>query len=614
MTSRLATEAGYVPGPWVGMAGSHVWLLADLDSADSVVAACWELVRSGATADTLLTAVAGSERRPAQHVAIVRLEGRRAEVTVQGDAWVEVSTEDGEATEVRAAPGRVASRTVEPVTVVRLYAAEGSGEGLSLPLGTGVVTAARIVVRSTPAGEPEATTPDGPGAALAESATADGPGATAAAGFMPWNGQVVAPERVEPAPSGDPGAAGGGPTTPDSPDASRVAGQLDSWLEKTVLPESEPEQAVSAPAEWLPGAARTTVSASGPGPAEGPAGGLTASSATLPPEHTSTTVGPDAYRSPFEGPFAGSVGPGSVHPGPAAPPGVHAGPAAPPGSVHAGPAAPSASVPSDIIADVSWAIVPDESESPAYPPPSLYPPPAPAPSAPPSYPAPYPVPPVAPPVAPLTPYATAAPLYEPAPTPAYPPSGSPVAGSPPFPAPIQPASGGIDPELMQTTRRTSAHSGTTGPIVGAVRCGDGHPNPPAAQHCRVCAKPIPPQTPQPIPRPTLGVLRLSTGEVVPLDKGVILGRAPGSPQGFGPDEPHRIQLPSPDGSISRRHVEVVLQGWLVTVVDLDSTNGTVVTPPGGRSERLPRGGRKVIENGWVVSLDDTTWFRFEVTP
>jgi FOG: FHA domain len=548
MTSGLATEAGYVPGPWVGMAGRHIWLLADLDPADPVVTACWDLVRSGATVDALLTAVAGGA---AQHVAIVRLHGRRADVAVQGDAWVAVSTGDGETAEVRSAAGGVASRTVEPVTVARLHAAgeeATAGEGASLPLGTGVVTAARIVVRSTPAGEPDTT-------------------------------------------------------TPDSPDSGRVAGQLDSWLEKTVLPESEPEQAVAAPPEWLPGAARSTAAASTLGPTEDPAGGLAASSATLPPEHTSTTVGPDAYRSPFEGPFAGSVGPGGVHPGPVAPSGVHVGPAAPPGSVHAGPAAPSASVPGDIIADVSWAIVPDDGEAPAYPPPSPYPPPAPAPSA--------------PPVAPPTPHATAAPGYEPAPTRAYPLPGSPVApfaGSPPFPAPTQPASGGLDPELMQTTRRTSAHSGTTGPIVGAVRCGDGHPNPPAAQHCRVCTKPIPPQTPQPIPRPTLGVLRLSTGEVVPLDKGVILGRAPGSPQGFGPDEPHRIQLPSPDGSISRRHVEVVLEGWLVTVVDLDSTNGTVVTPPGGRSERLPRGGRKVIENGWVVSLDDTTWFRFEVTP
>ncbi|MBX6750097.1 MAG: hypothetical protein IRY85_10585, partial [Micromonosporaceae bacterium] len=200
MTSRLVTEAGYVPGPWVGMAGSHVWLLADLDPADPVVAACWELVRSGATADALLSAVAGSDRRPAQHVAIVRLDGTRAEVTVQGDAWVDVSTEDGEATEVRAAPGGVASRSVEPVTIVRLHAADGSGEGAFLPLGTGVVTAARIVVRGEPTCEPEPTTTDGPDVAqpVIERAAVDDEGGAPAA---------AAPATVD-----GPGGAQDGPT------------------------------------------------------------------------------------------------------------------------------------------------------------------------------------------------------------------------------------------------------------------------------------------------------------------------------------------------------------------------------------------------------------------
>jgi hypothetical protein len=99
---------------------------------------------------------------------------------------------------------------------------------------------------------------------------------------------------------------------------------------------------------------------------------------------------------------------------------------------------------------------------------------------------------------------------------------------------------------------------------------------------------------------------------VQLDRGVILGRAPGAPEGFGPEEPYRIQLPSPDHSISRKHVEVVLKNWLVVVVDMDSVNGTQVTPPGGQPELL-RGGQRVIDDGWTVSLDATTWFRFEVT-
>lgn len=133
---------------------------------------------------------------------------------------------------------------------------------------------------------------------------------------------------------------------------------------------------------------------------------------------------------------------------------------------------------------------------------------------------------------------------------------------------------------------------TSGPVVDAVRCDSGHLNPPNAGHCRICGGGIAPQTPQSVPRSKLGALRLSTKEAVPLDRGVILGRAPGAPEGFGRDEPYRIQLPSTDGGMSRKHVEVVLDGWTVTVVDLKSTNGTQVIPPGGVPETLPSGGRR----------------------
>jgi hypothetical protein len=98
-----------------------------------------------------------------------------------------------------------------------------------------------------------------------------------------------------------------------------------------------------------------------------------------------------------------------------------------------------------------------------------------------------------------------------------------------------------------------------------------------------------------------------------LDRGVILGRAPGPPAGFGLDEPYRIQLLSPDGSISRKHVEVLLQGWLVVVGDHHSTKRTRVTTPRGGPEQLPPGGRRTIDKMWTVHLDTNTSFRFEVT-
>ena len=64
------------------------------------------------------------------------------------------------------------------------------------------------------------------------------------------------------------------------------------------------------------------------------------------------------------------------------------------------------------------------------------------------------------------------------------------------------------------------------PVVLAVLCPAGHPSPPHAGTCRTCGREIPPQQPFPTPRPSLGVLRISTGGSVPLDRGVLLGRAP----------------------------------------------------------------------------------------
>ena len=160
---------------------------------------------------------------------------------------------------------------------------------------------------------------------------------------------------------------------------------------------------------------------------------------------------------------------------------------------------------------------------------------------------------------------------------------------------------------------TPVEPANIGPVVSAVRCVNGHLNPTTATTCRICAGGVAVQAPVVVSRPTLGVLRLSDGEVIQLDRGVILGRAPGTPEGNDRDRPHHVKLPSPDNDISRKHVEVRLDGWQVTVVDLNSRNGTIVTPPDGVPETLAPGGSRVIEPGSVVSLTGTTSFRFEVT-
>jgi hypothetical protein len=152
-----------------------------------------------------------------------------------------------------------------------------------------------------------------------------------------------------------------------------------------------------------------------------------------------------------------------------------------------------------------------------------------------------------------------------------------------------------------------------GPTVHAVRCPAHHANPAHADVCRVCGALIPDQSPVTVPRPVLGVLRMSTGDLVTLDRGVVLGRSPDADRLVHGERPHVVKLPSPGQDISRTHLEVSLEDWHVLVTDLNSTNGTLITRPGQEPERLRPDQPTMIEPGTVVSLADELSFTFEAT-
>lgn len=172
----------------------------------------------------------------------------------------------------------------------------------------------------------------------------------------------------------------------------------------------------------------------------------------------------------------------------------------------------------------------------------------------------------------------------------------------------------VPDELIVTTLRGAPGQGAApGPLVGAVRCPGGHLNPPAAVDCRICAAPLPPQSPIQVYRPPLGLLRLSTGDSIVLDRNVVLGRAPGTPAGNGAGEPHYVKLAGRFNDVSRRHVEVRIDGWDVIAVDLESRNGTSVEQPGEAAVELPSGGSQALRNGAVVGLAQDVTFRFEAT-
>ncbi|MDE3206112.1 MAG: FHA domain-containing protein [Acidobacteriota bacterium] len=159
----------------------------------------------------------------------------------------------------------------------------------------------------------------------------------------------------------------------------------------------------------------------------------------------------------------------------------------------------------------------------------------------------------------------------------------------------------------------SGADGPSGPAVHAVQCMSGHLNPAHQTSCRVCGAAVPEQPPVTVPRPVLGVLKMSSGDEIVLDRSVLLGRSPSVGHLIDGQRPHIVKLPSTANDISRNHAEVRVDGWHVLVADLNSTNGTVVTRPGQPPERLRPNDAVTIEPGTVVSIADEITFIFVAT-
>ncbi len=177
-------------------------------------------------------------------------------------------------------------------------------------------------------------------------------------------------------------------------------------------------------------------------------------------------------------------------------------------------------------------------------------------------------------------------------------------------APPVDASPGVDDHDGETTFRPAHLAHGTSSTVLAVSCPLGHLTPPALPSCRLCHQRVAPQEPRRVQRPPLGGLRLPTGEVVPLDRGVLLGRKP-APSEASTDWPHLVHLPSSHSFVSRRHLQVELDGWDVVARDLDSRGGTTITPPGRDPQRMRPGDAYVLEPGTVLDLAEVYAVRFE---
>jgi hypothetical protein len=180
------------------------------------------------------------------------------------------------------------------------------------------------------------------------------------------------------------------------------------------------------------------------------------------------------------------------------------------------------------------------------------------------------------PEVPATPEPTPVPIPMPGPTPS-----APVAGAaPPGPPPA------VTPEL------------------GDTPSGDREPGHVAPEPDGIAGTPhAPPVSNRPVAR-----LIFSSGEVVDVDRAVLVGRSPDAGRLDGDDEGRLVSVPSPHHEISSTHVEIrpgagADQGSAV-VTDLGSTNGTVVVQPGLSAQDLQPGIAVRLIPGAIVDVGE----------
>lgn len=106
-------------------------------------------------------------------------------------------------------------------------------------------------------------------------------------------------------------------------------------------------------------------------------------------------------------------------------------------------------------------------------------------------------------------------------------------------------------------------------------------------------------------------IRMSSGLSVPLDRAVLIGRAPVVSRVAARDLPRLVTVVSPNQDISRTHAQVRVDGEDVLVTDLNSTNGMFLVEPGLPPRRLRSGEPTPLRAHAVVDLGDDVTFTLE---
>lgn len=209
------------------------------------------------------------------------------------------------------------------------------------------------------------------------------------------------------------------------------------------------------------------------------------------------------------------------------------------------------------------------------------------------------------------------------------PSSGPLSAVPPY---EEPGQGGTAPEHFDRPyepQPSSGHGQPSGPshgqpqgqddadsrpMVYGVDCKNDHFNDPRLPYCATCGIALVQRTLVPYkgPRPSLGVLVLDDGAALPLEADYLLGRDPERAPEVTGGAARPAKVTSPDGSVSRRHLRVALDGWDVNLVDLGSVNGTQIQPPGDPNfYDIPPNEPVTIAPGTTVRIGVSRTMRFE---
>lgn len=106
----------------------------------------------------------------------------------------------------------------------------------------------------------------------------------------------------------------------------------------------------------------------------------------------------------------------------------------------------------------------------------------------------------------------------------------------------------------------------------------------------------------------VATLVFSTGDVIEVDRAILVGRAPEARRFASQDQPQLVTVSSPNQEISSTHLEIRpgagADHGMAIVTDLGSTNGTVVAQPGLSPEELQPGIAVSLIPGAVLDLGD----------